>query len=312
MSPKLDSVITNDSFPPPIQPGPEPADIHQASSIPATAPSVTPAPNAWMDVVKAFLAWVGSIGLLVLVPVVAVIPYFIYLGATTGLPTAQVLMQDKTFVFISLIAVIPAHVLTVLGVWILISKWGRLPFWQTLKFSWPPNVLPWQGIAISCAIAIMLLGFGLLITSLLGGGQKTDLDVLIESSFAARIATAFMAVATAPLAEEIIYRGMLYPAIQRLLGMGWAVVVVSIMFAGVHVFQYKNNIGVIIVITILSITLTLTRAWTDRLLPSVVIHTIFNGLQSLYLVLEPFVQKPEKVQPAPALIQLFHTIQHFF
>src|SRR4029079_15278119 len=33
------------------------------------------------------------------------------------------------------------------------------------------------------------------------------------------------------LVEEVIYRGMLYPAIQRLLGMSWAIVVVSVMFA---------------------------------------------------------------------------------
>jgi len=304
-------VITNDSFPPPIQTGAEPADIHQASSIQATVPAVNAAGNAWTEVARAFIAWIGSVVLLVLVPLLAVIPYFIYRAATSEVPTAQALAQDKIFLLISILAVIPAHALTLLGIWLIITKWGRAPFWKTLKFSWPPNVLPWRGFAISFGIAVMLLGFGGLITSLLGG-QKTDLDVLIESSFAARLATAFLALATAPLVEEVIYRGMLYPAIQRLLGMSWAIVVVSVMFAGVHVLQYKNNIGVIVVITILSITLTVIRAWTDRLLPSVVIHTIFNGLQSLYLVLQPFIEKPEKVKPTPALIQLFHTIQHFF
>ena len=38
------------------------------------------------------------------------------------------------------------------------------------------------------------------------GGSKTDLDLLIESSMYTRVATALVAVATAPLVEEVIYR----------------------------------------------------------------------------------------------------------
>jgi membrane protease YdiL (CAAX protease family) len=160
-------------------------------------------------------------------------------------------------------------------------------------------------------VAALLLGVGVLVTNVLGGG-KTDLDRLIESSYQARLATVFLAVVTAPLVEEVIYRGMLYPAIQRVVGMGWAIAIVSILFAGVHVYQYKNNIGVIVVITILSVTLTAIRAFTQKLLPSFVVHLIFNGLQSLYLILEPFIAKPDKVQPAPALIQTYRLIRYLF
>jgi membrane protease YdiL (CAAX protease family) len=226
-------------------------------------------------------------------------------------PSPDALGQDKTFLFLSIVSVIPAHGLTLLGIWAFVTRWGKVSFSRTLKLSWPPSWVAWQGVAICSATALLLLGLGFVVTKFLGGGE-TDLDKLIQSSFSARVATAFLAVATAPLVEEIVYRGVLYPAIQRLLGMGWAVVVVTVMFAGVHVPQYKNNIGVIVVITILSVVLTLVRAWTDRLLPSVVIHLIFNGMQSLFLVLEPFVQKPEKIEPAPTLIILYKAIHHLF
>jgi membrane protease YdiL (CAAX protease family) len=249
--------------------------------------------------------------MLIFFPLVAIIPYLVYLSLNGGVPAAQVLSQDKTFLFLSIVSVIPAHGLTLLGIWALITRWGKISFSRTLKLSWPPSWVAWQGIAICFATAILLLSFGFVITKFLGGGE-TDLDKLIQSSFSARIATAFLAVATAPLVEEIVYRGVLYPAIQRLLGMGWAIVVVTVMFAAVHVPQYKNNIGVIVVITILSVVLTLVRAWTDRLLPAVVIHLIFNGLQSLALVLEPFIEKPEKIEPAPTLIILYQMIHHLF
>jgi len=41
-----------------------------------------------------------------------------------------------------------------------------------------------------------------------------------------------------------------------------------------------------------------------------VIHLIFNGLQSVYLILEPYISKPENVQPAPALIDLYRSLHH--
>jgi membrane protease YdiL (CAAX protease family) len=139
-------------------------------------------------------------------------------------------------------------------------------------------------------LALVLLALAWLVTELYGGG-KTQLDVLIESSLPARFATAFMAVATAPLVEEVIYRGVLYPAIERAAGMAMAIVVVSLLFAGVHVFQYYNNIAVITIITLLSITLTVARAVTGKVLPAFIIHLAFNGIQSLVLVVAPFVQE---------------------
>jgi len=93
------------------------------------------------------------------------------------------------------------------------------------------------------------------------------------------------------------------------LGLGWAIGIVSALFAGVHVLQYHNNIGVILVITLLSVTLTVIRAWTGRLLPTVVIHLIFNGIQSLVLVIEPLVRKPDVTPSVPGFLNL---IRHLF
>jgi CAAX protease family protein len=293
-------VITSDPSPLPNKVALEPA-IQSEPKFPPPPIVPTKEDTAWWDLGKAILAWVGSIALLLLVPLLILLPYFVYLFVHSGPPTPEALGHDKTFILLSIVGVIPAHALTLLLAWALVTSWGRKPFWKTLRLSWPPGVAPLQGLAICAVLAMVLLGIGVLITSFLGGG-KTDLDRLIESSFQARLATAFLAVATAPLVEETIYRGMLYPALQRVIGMGGAITIVSIMFAGVHVLQYKNNLGVIAVITVLSITLTTVRALSDRLLPSVVIHLVFNGLQSLYLILQPFVEKPEKVEPAPAIV----------
>jgi hypothetical protein len=39
---------------------------------------------------------------------------------------------------------------------------------------------------------------------------------------------------------------------------------------------------------VLSFTLTLMRAYSGKLLPSFVVHLIFNGVQSIIIALSPF------------------------
>src|SRR5207237_8176919 len=113
------------------------------------------------------------------------------------------------------------------------------------------------------------------------GAHKTDLDQILESSPAAPLTLAVIAVAPAPLVEELTYRGRLYSAMQTVIGRWFAVIVVASMFAGLHVYQYRQNIGAILSISLLSLVLTAVRARTGRLLPCVIIHLVFNGVQSL-------------------------------
>ena len=47
---------------------------------------------------------------------------------------------------------------------------------------------------------------------------------------------------------------------------------------------------VIAVIAMLSVTLTLTRAFTGRLFPCFLIHLVFNGIQSIVIVASPYLE----------------------
>jgi hypothetical protein len=62
------------------------------------------------------------------------------------------------------------------------------------------------------------------------------------------------------------------------------------MFAGLHVIQYWPNAGAITAISLLSLALTVVRARTGRLLPCYVIHLVFNGIQSIIIVAEPYLR----------------------
>ncbi|MBK9216314.1 MAG: CPBP family intramembrane metalloprotease [Chloracidobacterium sp.] len=76
------------------------------------------------------------------------------------------------------------------------------------------------------------------------------------------------------------------------------------MFALVHVPQYLPSYSTIFLLTLLSVTLTWVRVRTSNLLPCIILHTAFNGLQSALLIAEPYF-KPEQVpDPSGTLVRL--------
>lgn len=251
----------------------------------ASPDEVNPDNPPW-GVGTAFLVWIASALLLLFMPVIVLIPYALlgHRGAVTG-EAAQTLLKDQTAIVLLVLSTLPAHLLTLGLVWMVVTGFGKRPFWQTLGWSWSKRVGVWKSVGV----AVLVLIVGALLTTVVKGGP-TELDQIVNSSTAARISIALLATVTAPLVEEMIYRGLLYSALQRLTGVVWAVIVVSALFAGVHVFQYQNNVGVIAAISIFSLSLTLMRAYSGRLLPCYVMHLVFNGLQSVMIVLEPYMQ----------------------
>lgn len=289
---------------------PIPTESYSAIAEAAAEPLVAREPNPddppW-GIPAAVTTWVGSIVLLFGMSLISAVIITLILysrhGNLTNDQLIKLMTTDKTAVLLQVIAVIPAHLLTLLLAWAVVTNMGKRPFWRTLGWTWGRGF----GVWMSIGLAVLLLVFGGLLTKYYGG-EPTDIDQIINSSTASRFVLAFLAVVTAPLVEEIIYRGILYSALQRAIGVAWSVVAVTILFAAVHVAQYYNNISVIAAIGVLSLSLTLVRAYTKSLLPCFVIHIVFNGIQSLYIVLYPYVTKPE-TQPVEQSGLLFPIAQ---
>jgi membrane protease YdiL (CAAX protease family) len=283
----------------------EPQGNFSQGTLASPPPALIDANNPPWGTLAALGFWIVSIILLGIVPILTSVPYLVYRASKGATLAGETLVTDKNFLFFSVLGVIPAHLLTLGLAWLVVTRAGKYPFWKTLGWE-AGNFKLWKSIVI----AVALLGLGLLITYFIGG-KKTQLEELINSSYRTRVTTAFLAATTAPLVEEIIYRGILYSALQRVMGMVASVLIVSLLFAGIHVYQYSSNIGVILVITLLSFTLTIVRAYSGRLLPSYLIHLVFNGIQSVLLVVSPFFEKTQPVvpQPVPGLIT---TLLRFF
>ncbi len=222
--------------------------------------------------------------MIAVVPNVCVLPYLVF-RYDGSQPPRELLLQDQTFVFLFVLGWLPAHLLTLALVWAIGTRLGKRSMKQVFGWSWSPNFGFWKSSALATAlflVTLVLIG--------LFGGPRTDLDRILESSRAAAVTLAIIAVVTAPLVEELIYRGLLYSAFQRVLGQWPAVLIVASMFAGLHVIQYWPNAGAISSIALLSLVLTFVRARTGRILPCFVIHLVFNGVQSVIIIVEPYLR----------------------
>jgi membrane protease YdiL (CAAX protease family) len=254
----------------------------------------------------ASLVWLASVVLTLIIPQLCALPYVVahYRGLAGG-PTKETLLSDKTFVLLLVIGLFVAHLITLILAWAVVTRLGKLSFKKTLGLSWPVNL----GAVKSIGLAVLLFMIAMVILKLFGG-QENDLQRILNSSRAAALVVAFIAAATAPLIEEVVYRGLLYSALQRLAGPIIGVIVVTSVFAGLHVLQYWPDGGAIASISLLSLVLTAIRARTGKLLPCYVIHLVFNGIQSVLIVAEPYLRalyETWRQKPSTGLLHILFT-----
>lgn len=269
----------------------------------AREPSAEPDPdNPPWGFLEALGLLLVSFLLMLLMFAVFIIPYAVYRGV--GLVAfAEFATKDPGALLVQVLSILPAHLITLGLAWVIVTRAGKRPFFSTLGWEWRAGFTFWR----SAGLAVLLLVVGLVIAWLAGPADNA-LEQLIRSSRAATLAVAFVASVSAPLVEEIVFRGVLYSALRRLAGAAGAVVCVVVIFAVIHVPQYWPSFGVIATILLLSVVLTLIRAYTRQLLPCFVVHLVFNSIQAVYMVVEPYLKRsvPEVPTPAPGLlVELF-------
>lgn len=251
--------------------------------------------NSWI----AIGVWIFSVLMIAFLPLIFFYPYAVTqnINLTDSQAVMDFLQNNPTAILINLAAIIPAHLLTLVLAWFVVTGFKRYPFFETLgwshnNFRWYHYILIVGGFFIFAAVVSQFLP-----------EQENDMTRILKSSRNATLIVAFLATFTAPFVEEVVYRGILYSAFQRSIGVWGAVASVTILFASVHFLQYWGSPGTILLITILSFILTLVRVKTDSLLPCFILHTIFNGVQSLFLILEPYLPKPESQETVSWLVR---------
>ncbi len=251
----------------------------------------------------------ASIVFMLVTQFVAIVVYILYRGISIA-QIGEAITKDPGVILFAILSLIPSHLLTIGLAWVVVTKVGKHPFFGGLGWTWGRGFTLWRCAALAVVLLITCFSIIRFLPS-----PETDIDRIIASSRAAALATAFFATFTAPFVEEVVYRGVLYSALQRAMSKRWAVAIVILIFAAIHVPQYWPNFGVIGTILVLSFVLTNLRARTGQLLPCFVVHLVFNGIQSILIVLNPYIEhfSPEKTPtPVPAPGALLHFFAQLF
>jgi uncharacterized protein len=121
------------------------------------------------------------------------------------------------------------------------------------------------------ASAISIIAFGP------PGGEASSggAPILDEETLAVVLVFAVIAV-TAPIVEEIVFRGYLFPALTRWRGPWPAAVLTGILFGAAHVAVHPPQ--VLLTLAVLGFALCLVYWFTGSLLPCIALHAAHNAM----------------------------------
>lgn len=277
---------------------PAPAAAPQPPILMAAVP--TPSNPSWGSL-EAVGVWIASVLFILIVPTLFLLTYLATLKPP--IPERDQLIEfaksDPTSIFLQIVAIIPAHLLTVLLAWLVVTRMRKFSFRRTL--GWETGGFKWWHYCV-------VLGGFFIVATVIGSffpEQENDLVRILHSSRSAVYIVAFVATFTAPFVEEVVYRGVLYSAFQHTMGIPAAFLLVTFLFALVHVPQYYPSYSTIFLLGMLSLILTSIRVKTNNLLPCIVLHTLFNGVQSILLILEPLTKPSQVPDPTATIFHLF-------
>ncbi len=254
---------------------------------PTTAPTKYSPDNPPWNSLEALGVWLFSVAAIFVLTAFFLISYLIINDVNiSDVQVFQKAAKQPGAVLAQIAAVIPAHILTIVSAWLVITRFKKYSFTKMLGWHWA-GYNWWQIVVGMFGLLVLVFGLALAMSQIFGESDNELLKILRSSRYAVFL-VAFMATISAPFVEEVIYRGVLYSAFQRTFNIPVAVLLVTLVFALVHFPQYWGDYATLSTLLFLSLILTMVRVKTGSLLPCILLHFLINGIQSVGLILEPY------------------------
>ena len=175
--------------------------------------------------------------------------------------------------------------LIIFFLYITLSVMDGVPFWRTLGWR---KLVP-APMASSKPWLYFIGGIGLAIcVAIASSSMKTPDNLPIEQLFKNRTGAFLlmgMAVLLAPLVEETVFRGYLYPLLAKSVGVAPAVVVTGVLFGLMHGAQLGWTWGLVAMLVTVGIIFTLARARSGTVLASFLLHLGYNSMIAFSAIL---------------------------
>jgi uncharacterized protein len=167
-------------------------------------------------------------------------------------------------------AQLAAYLMVFGALWRLFAHHFRIGFFRALAWRWP---LRWP---------VFLAGGGLLAVAVQLGAHflpappELPIDKMLRTASDAWLMS-FFGVFVAPLVEEVLFRGLLFPALTRRAGVLFSLVATSALFGAMHSQQLAGAWIQVACIVLVGAVLTVVR-WRYRSLAcSTLVHVGYNG-----------------------------------
>lgn len=250
------------------------APVPESSGAPATAAPELPedlrAPWDWLDLVIFAAFGLGSlIALNRLLATLAI--------ALAGVPPAEIERFVSTNTPFVVLRQTLWFAVLLLFLFAMIQLRFRVPFWRTIGWrELRPRTMPRLTAVLLCLVSGAVLSLAVRLASVF---VAPTAPVPMEAFFQTRESVLLMMAAgilVAPLAEETIFRGFLYPVLARGLGVTLGVLLTGFVFGRMHAAQLGGEPAYVGLLTIVGIVLTYVRASTGTVLASYLLHLGYN------------------------------------
>jgi len=240
------------------------------SGPPLASPEDQPAargPNMWgwrdlaMFLPFAFISLLAANLLIVVVYVAA--------KSLVGEPVDPKAVQNEPLFLLALQLVFYALLFGFL--YLLVVAHHRQPFWPSFKWR-KPTGRQFSGYMLGGFFMALGVQFA---PTLLPDQQDFPLEQMFTSPQVALALGAF-ATLVAPFMEELIFRGFLFSIFERQVGMLFAVLSTAVLFAALHIPEYRGAWNHLLLIFLVGVVFSLARGLTGSLTPSVILHFAYN------------------------------------
>jgi len=262
---------------PPLPPGELPS-LDSSGTVPAAAPPLAApvqgdldTPWGMLDLLVFFIFALGMLYLLSsLMAVIAMVQF--------GVPASQIDQFGSTNAGFVVSRQVVWFGCILLYFYAVISRRTPQPFWRAIG---------WRGLQLgtlrpAALVPMLLVGGAALAIGADVASQfyKTEKPLPIQALFASPHGVEYLAafaILVAPLAEETVFRGYVYPVLARRFGILAGIACTGILFGLVHVPQLWGGWGQIATLLAVGMALTAARAALRSVFASYLVHLAYNG-----------------------------------
>jgi membrane protease YdiL (CAAX protease family) len=193
--------------------------------------------------------------------------------------------------------------LIILFLYVTLSVLPRLPFWRSLGWKrLDANTLagkgrPWMYFLSGSGLSLFVIGA----SSRVKNAEHVPIQEMFKSRSGAMLLMS-MAVLVAPLVEETVFRGYLYPVFARIAsrlaqsfgmdspsairaGVVTSILTTGVLFGLMHAPQLGWTWGLVSLLILVGIIFTFARAWTGTVFASFLLHLGYNSMLAFLTIL---------------------------